>query len=411
MTFHNLPDVEFCTIDADTIEKNAVKTFEGITGRTLAPGNPERLFLSALISLIVQQRNIINASGKMNLLSYASNAFLDHLGLMTNTPRLAEQTAVTTLKYAVDTALDFAVPIARGSRATSEDGSIVFETTAYAEIPAGDTHVDVAAQCTVPGSVGNDYLSGQISRMVDVVPYITAVSNITPTAGGADVEGADAYRVRIHQSPSKFSVAGPGAAYEYWAKTAHQDIIDLAVFRDDPLAGLNEAQLESVLTVLGIDHTAMNVADKRTRVANELSPSRVNIYPLMKNGTLPDTEILGRVTDILNQNNVRPLTDQVRVAAPEPVAYDLECTYYIASEDIPAIASIQANVAVAVEEYLLWQRSKIKRDINPDRLVQLVKNAGAKRLEIISPVFQTLIGGQIAMENSVSINYGGAENE
>jgi len=411
MEIKDLPDVSFCETDADVIESNAIKVFEGITGRTLAPGNPERLFLEGLIALIVQQRAVINTSGKQNLLGYAQDDFLDHLGAITETPRLETNKATTTLRFSMAGSLDFAVGVDAGSRVSSGDGSIIFKTVSYGEISVGEASVDVESVCIVAGSAGNGYLPGQVNRMVDVVPYILTVENTTITAGGADIEGNDEYRDRIHKSPSKFSVAGPGPAYEYWAKTAHQDIIDVAVFRDDPLGALLEVQLESILTVLGIGHAEMTLGEKRIRVGTELSPSRVNVFPLLKNGEIPDSEILGLVNGILTDKKVRPLTDHVVVAVPVVVSYDLEFTYFVSSGDIPAIASIQANVAKAVAEYLIWQRSKIKRDINPDKLTQLVKNAGAKRLEIASPAFQTLTEGQVAHEATVSVNYGGAENE
>ena len=105
------------------------------------------------------------------------------------------------------------------------------------------------------------------------------------------------------------------------------------------------------------------------------------------------------------------MTDHVVVSAPEAVRYDLKFTYFVSAEDVPAIANIQKQVAQAVEEYRTWQRSRIARDINPDKLTQLVKNAGAKRLVIQSPTYTSLATGQVAKENTVTITYGGVENE
>ena len=41
------------------------------------------------------------------------------------------------------------------------------------------------------------------------------------------------------------------------------------------------------------------------------------------------------------------------------------------------------------------------RDINPDEIIQRLKNAGAKRLEISSPVFTVVGETQVARENAI----------
>ena len=100
------------------------------------------------------------------------------------------------------------------------------------------------------------------------------------------METDDNYRQRIHLSPEKYSVAGPGGAYDYWAKSAHQDIIDVAVYSPEP----------------GV----------------------VDVRPLMTGGELPDDEILDLVRTALDPEEVIPLTDTCQVLAPEVVTYDLE---------------------------------------------------------------------------------------
>ena len=58
-----------------------------------------------------------------------------------------------------------------GTRVTTVDGSLTFETIADAYVDIGNTTVDVAARCQTEGNIGNGYLSGQISAIVDVFPY------------------------------------------------------------------------------------------------------------------------------------------------------------------------------------------------------------------------------------------------
>lgn len=382
MSLASLPEVSFCETDAAKVRESLLATHQAITGRTLYPGNPERLWLEFLAEIITRQRVIIDHTGKMNLLRYASGDFLDHKGAERNTARLAAAPALTTLRFSLDASLTeglgFAVPIPAGTRATP-DGQLLFATSGYAEIPAKGEYVDVPASCLEAGSSGNGLLPGQVCRLVDPLAHVAKVSNTTASSGGADVETDEAFRERIRQAPEGYSLAGPRGAYRYWAMSAHQDIIDVAVY----------SLLEE--------------------------PCVVHVRPLLKGGMLPGgtagDEILQAVADMLDPEERRPDTDRVVVEAPEAVNYDLSLTYWIDSADAPFVTQIRQAVQQAVSDYVAWQRTRLGRDINPSRLSALCMAAGAKRVDIASPAFQALERWQVAREGAPSINYGGLEDE
>ncbi|WP_279061049.1 hypothetical protein [Bilophila wadsworthia] len=64
-----------------------------------------------------------------------------------------------------------------------------------------------------------------------------------------------------------------------------------------------------------------------------------------------------------------------------------------------------------METFRLWQRSKPGRDINPTRLISLVERAGAKRVELESPVFTPLGKVAVARETAVELLFGGLEDD
>lgn len=372
MSLSTLPEIQFCQTDADTLIQTAFAVHEGITGKKLYPGDPERLFIEALLYIIIQQRQAIDHAGKMNLLGYSAGDFLDHLGALTDTGRLDAQAATVTVRFSLAAARQTVTPIDAGTRVTP-DGELFFAVTTAGRIPAGQTSVDLACECTTDGAAGNGYLPGQINILVDPIDYVTTVSNTTTSAGGADVEADDPYRERIRLSPEKFSTAGPEETYIYWAKTAHQDIIDVKAYMSS--AGV------------------------------------VAVHPLMTGGRLPDQEILDAVDAILSARFRRPLTDQVMVSAPTPVAYNIDLTYYVFQDDEVKLATIQANVTRAVEDYRAWQRARLGRDINPDELLSRLKAAGVKRAPVTAPVFTALADSQVAQDDTVTVTYGGLEDE
>ena len=368
----DLTDVVFAETDTDAVLSEIITTYEALTGKALYDGDPVRLFLSTLASVIVQQRSIIQFTGRQNLLLYATGDYLDQLGALTDTGRIPATNATATIQFSISEALAFSVPIPAGSRVTP-DGTLVFATDAYAEIVPGETVVDVPATCTTVGTIGNGFVAGQINRMIDPLAYIDTAANTTTSDGGADIEDDDSFRERIQLSPERFSVAGPIGAYRFWAQSASSLIIDVAVY--SPEAG------------------------------------RVTILPLLSGGSLPGAEVLSAVEDVVNDRSVRPLTDQVTVSAPTAVPYNLDITYYIGRDSATLATTIQAAVQSAVADYLDWQKTSIGRDINPSQLIGRVQAAGAKRVVVTEPSWQVLERWQVAQDNTVSITYGGLEEE
>lgn len=360
----NFPDITFVDADTDTIKAAVINEYESLTGRTLANGDPVRLFLESIASIFAQQRSKINYTGKMNLLAYATDDFLDHLGLLVGTTRLSASAAQTTLQITLSAAQQSAVIVPAGTRVTAGDG-IFFATAEQAIIPIGSTTATVTGNCTTTGTSGNGYVAGQLKTIVDPVNYVSAIVNTTESSGGTDAETNDNYRDRIYEAPESFSCAGPDGAYEYWAKTASSDIVDVSI--TSPSAGT------------------------------------VQITPLLSGGQLPSSELLQDILDICSDDSVRPLTDNVTAVAPTTVSYDINAQYYIASSNQSQATTIKAAVATAINNYITWQCSKLGRDIDPSKLYAYMVDAGACKVSITSPVATVLTKAQVATVSATQI--------
>lgn len=136
----------------------------------------------------------------------------------------------------------------------------------------------------------------------------------------------------------------------------------------------------------------------------------VEIRCLLKNGDIPSDELLEQIGNVLSATNIRPFTDHVIPKKPDKVDYDISIKYWISTDDKSRAALIQSEVNKALEEYKLWQRSVMGRDINPDEIISRFKNAGAKRLEITSPVFTVISEIQAARERNIECTYEGLED-
>jgi len=361
-------DVKFIETSPELYEQELIRAYEQITGRTLYPADPERLLINLMTYGITLLAIAINETAKQNLLRYATGDKLDALAEFYGVKRLPAKPAITTLRFYIDQPLSFDVIIPRGTRVTP-DGTLFFATVQEAKVRAGQTYVDVQAECEIPGTIGNGFAPGQINKLVDVLPYISRVENITMSLYGTDEEDDERFRERIRLSIERFSNAGSREAYIFHTKTAHQDIEDVEVFSP--------------------------------------APGQVKVLFLTKGGQIPNQDMLNLVQSYLSDEKVRPLTDQVFVEAPQVVNYQVNLTYYIHRKDEARVSEISARVYQAVQEFISWTGSKIGRDILPEELIARVKEAGAYRVVVQSPVYTQVARDQVAKGVIEAITYGG----
>jgi len=361
-------DIKFVETNATYWESLLIDAYEKITQRPLYPADPERLLINLQTYANTLLAIAINETAKQNLLAYTTGPYLDALAQFYGIQRLPARKAQTILRFSLSEPLSFDVIIPAGTR-VSAGGDLYFATLREAKIPAGSLYVDVPAECNEAGTIGNGFSPGQIKDLMDPLPYIDSVSNITMSLYGADEEDDERFRERIRLSIERFSNAGSRQAYIYHTLSAHQDIEDVEVYSP--------------------------------------APGQVKVIFTVKNGNIPDESMLSLVRDYLSSERVRPLTDQVLVSAPEVVYYDIDLTYYVNRKDATKLSFIQSAVEKAVNEFIAWTKSKIGRDILPEELIRLVKQAGAYRVDLALPTKQELTIEQIAHARNVNVRYGG----
>ena len=377
---YDLPEISFIDdISFDQILNEMVmdyeKKYEEQTGRRtiLRPGDKEHIHLKVEAGQFYQMYQKLDNAAKMNLLKYSKGDYLKHLGALKRTFILEPKAAVVKVRFTLSEVRKDVVYIPQGTRITAGDG-IYFATDDYAEVLAGENYTDVHCTCETPGTIGNDYLMGQLNILVDPVPYVASVSNTTKSEGGTSMESDEKFRERIFLAPSSYSVAGPPDAYEYWVKEHNSEAIeDVKIYEPE------EAVVDIRILLLGVE--------------------------------LHSQSFCSDCLKYLKEHPIIPLTDKCNVSAPDVIKYNLKSTYYIAISDISNITSIQASIEAAKNTYINWQRTKIGRDINPDALTEFVRAAGGKRVTIESPVFTAIPETSVAVEEMVEFVYGGVEDD
>lgn len=358
----------------DFVEIDSAKLYTSIIGslmdscdEALYPGDERRIFGEGIVALFVSMFSLFNDRAKQRTLRYARGSVLDAIGERYGITRAEPAKATAMFRFSVAEAQGENIIIPAGTLITS-DGAVYFATREIAVLPAWSLSVDVLAECTTGGADYNGFTEGTISTLVDLIPYVSGVTNITASAGGDDGEpqdevGDEKYRERIRLSPATQSTAGPESAYRYFALSADPGIIDVAI--DCP----------------------------------EDQPNVVNLYPLMVGGALPDEAVLQKVLDALS-DDVRPMTDKVNAISPAAVEYQVEIKYYCTKEDEAATIEAVEGDGGAIDQYNQWQTAALARDINPDQLRRFIlaptTGTGAIRVDVIKPTFRELTKAQVA---------------
>ena len=181
------PNLQFVETDTEKIKQEVITTVEQQTGYTLAPADPRRTFLETLayyIGLIQKQQD---TTGKMNLLFFSKEDYLEHLAALLDVERLPASFAGAKVKAILSTPLNYSVTIPAGIRITAGD-EVYFSITSPIVIEQGTTEAEGTVKCTVAGTIGNGYVEGQINKIVDNLPFLVNIQNIETTTGGEDAE-------------------------------------------------------------------------------------------------------------------------------------------------------------------------------------------------------------------------------
>lgn len=423
-------EFHFVDTDAEALTTTLTRRYEAITGHTVSPADPERLFIAWLVDAIVKERVNMNFIGNMNIPSRATGEYLEALGeWIYGISRHAAAAAKCTVRFTISS-VPTAVAIPAGTRVSDVSGALVWATTADAIIPGGTTTKDLTVECLTVGEIGNGWEPGQIQTLVDVdnVQFFVSCANVDVSAGGSETESDDDYYARMRLVTDSYSTAGSAGAYIYHAKSVSDEIGDVKVVLPHEnvtetvdllqdgngdwwlvFGALDDVDLGSVkVGATSIPEEKIVKDGSRYKIAMTDLPSGaftqtlkykkvragvVQIYLLMQDGYDASPVIKNAVLAACNADTVRPLTDKVEVRDPDNVEFNVDLTYYIPRETTRPVTEIIDAVENAVNAYIDWQQAKLGRDINPAKLWELLMQTGIKRAEIREPEFQVLSDG------------------
>ncbi len=161
----------------------------------------------------------------------------------------------------------------------------------------------------------------------------------------AEMETDDDLRLRVPDAFEGLSVAGPKAAYEFYAKSADGRVADVSA--------TSPAPAEVLITVLSREG----------------------------DGTAP-ADLLTVVDSALNNESVRPVADRVTVQGAEIFPYRVEARLHLYDGVVAGPCLDAANAALAA---YLKEQAKLGRSVRQDSYGAVLRVAGVDWVEMVDP--------------------------
>ncbi|MDZ1464131.1 baseplate J/gp47 family protein [Klebsiella quasipneumoniae] len=248
----------------------------------------------------------------------------------------------------------------------SEPLTIIAQAMAYRELLLRQRINEGAAACMLSHATGDDL--DNIAANLDTERLV--ITEATDTAD-AVTEGDEALRLRAQAAFEGMSVAGPSAAYEYFARSASGQVSDARATSPSPA--------EVVVAVLSTEG----------------------------DGTA-SAELLAAVAAAVNDEEVRPLGDRVTVQSAEIVEYEIDATLYLypGPESEPIINAAMASL----QAFLADNDKKIGRDIVRSAISAALHVQGVQRVVINTPAADLQIDNtQAARNTGYTVDNGGTD--
>lgn len=226
----------------------------------------------------------------------------------------------------------------------SDPGVIQQEPSAFRELLTRQAIQDAQADVLLAFSSG-----AFLDRLGEL--HGTARAVIIPALGGAPavMEGDDRYRARIQLAPEAFAATGTPGGYIYHAISASADILDVG------------------LTVIGRGRADVVI----------------EIVILSRIGTgEPTAELLDLVRSRLLRDDIKQLTDVIRVRGAVAVPYDVRARLRIRRGPDPAV--IRQNATAAVRA-MAERYTRLQGGVPESAIVAALHVAGVDSVALAAP--------------------------
>ena len=334
MTDVDNTELHYIEYDAEDLLVEMKMAYMDAGGELLKAGDEKDMLLHAVHAMLMQGFASVDNALRMATLRYAQRDYLKIIGENRNCPYIDAKKATATVE--ITFMATGRTDTLEAGEAITADGEIMYLLDEDVNDTGAAQTVTVGVTCATAGSAGNSLLNGTQMQTVITHDGVYSIYCAGDATGGMDDEDYEDYRDRIREHGLTSITTGPATQYESVAKAVTSIILDANAIQTD--AG------------------------------------EVGVYLLLSDDT-GSAAIIQAVTDTLNGEDTRPLTDHVTVSLATPVTYTLNVEYQ--ADPGSNVGEIIDDV---VAEYQAWQDHIIGQAFNPDRLMALLYQAGCTRV-------------------------------
>ncbi|MBT0611954.1 baseplate assembly protein [Campylobacter hyointestinalis] len=318
--------------------KNVFKSYLSDDEITLLESDNYSALLETLAYRELLLRARINQSVKSMLLPYASGSDLDNVVAIYGIERLKGEKPTARIKFSLSTTLDYDVFIPAGLSLSSDKGDTAKLKDSLV-IKAGNkeiTGISVLDSFIKQSDIKCEYIQTPL-------PFVLKAKQESNFSGGAEVESDERLKDRAVLSLERFSTAGAKKAYIYHALSANAKVEEVNVLNGG--AGI------------------VNVYIKSTDMSEETRQS---------------------VAEYLNDEKVRPLTDNAVVANANIVSVEIRAELelmdmFLQDEIDKQIKSSKTSLTIG-------------EDLNLSYIYSVLHKDGVYRVNLANPASDIKVG-------------------
>ena len=354
---------DFVKFDSNDVMIKALEEYEKESGEELYAGDERRMMINSFMYLVEIIMAEINYRANNNLIAYCDEETLLLKGEERNVHRIEAKKATVMMSFT--SASGETIKIPKGTRVT-EDGKIFFQTTQ--DVVMNTNELEILCEAVEEGEEYNGFEVGKINILADTIPYITKVTNTTESQGGGDLEDIESYRKRVIDAPKGYSTTGSEQAYICKVMEVDENIADVCAVNDN---------------------------------------FNVKIYVLCKNGEIPDSDLINKITDYIYKKEIKALSDNVEILPAQKKEYTISAAFKIDASDEEKETEIKEKVLKSVDDYELSLKQNMGGRINPEQLKRYMYNAGAASVDITLPEYYRTEKYEVAICTEKTVTYDG----
>ena len=348
-----------------TLEKNLAYLKQKLPDWKPLESDEFLMILEAMSYREVMLRNEFNQRALAFFLATASGSDLDHWGIVFDCERLKGSKPYANYLFTLSQARETDVVIKKGLVLVDDDS--IYESRLLEDLVIKKGELEAAGKVELQVFTASSDI--ETNNITTTLPYVVNAKATAKFSSGSNTESDEDFRFRILLSMSDKSTAGSSATYKSYAYKADERIEDIKV--------TNGIKDFSTYLPLFLGKNEVEILDGIRSLISDFCT--VNVYYYSK---IADPLMKERIEQSLNSENIRPLTDYVKVIPATEKTFAIQAVLNCEKNQEYGIIEVQALENLKTN---LNKLRKIGVSITLSEINDFLRVPGVKEAVILNP--------------------------